>query len=424
LKPAALAYPFPVQTSIGRPRRLGRIEFTALLAMSMALAALGIDMMLPAFGAMRSELGLAADSTEVAGVVTAYFFGLAIAQVVYGPLADRFGRKPTLYLGYGVYLFGATASALAPDLSWLLVARFVWGLGAAGPRVVTLSVVRDRFEGEAMARAMSFIMAVFVLVPVVAPTLGAVVTTVGSWRWVFGICAFLAVVMAAWATRLEESLDPANRMELRFGRVIEAARHVITHRQTLGYTLALTSLFGVFTSYLASSEIIFGEVFDAADQFPLLFGGLAAVMGCAMLANAFVVGHFGTRRIAHFTLIAYLVAAIGFLGLATVTGGRPPLAAFMVGLALMLVSHALLIPNFNTIAMDPMGSVAGTASAVIGTISTAGGALIGAIIDRSFDGTIVPMTVGFVGLGVAALGFVLWAERGHLFRPLRPPVNV
>lgn len=402
-------------------RRLGRVEFTALLAMSMALAALGIDMMLPAFGEMRADLGLAADSTEVAGVVTAYFFGLAIAQVGYGPLADRFGRKPILYAGYGIYMLGAVASALAPSLTWLLAARFVWGLGAAGPRVVTLSVVRDRFEGEAMARAMSFIMAIFVLVPIVAPSAGAALTALGSWRWLFGTCALLAAAMAVWALRLPETLDPANRMELRFGRVAEAARYVLTNRQTLGYTLALTALFGVFMSYLASSEIIFGEVFDAADQFPLLFGGLAAAMGCAMLTNAFVVGHFGTRRVAHVILMGYVVAAIGFLTLALATDGRPPLALFMVGLAVMLVSHALLIPNFNTIAMDPMGSVAGTASAVIGTISTAGGALLGAVLDRAFDGTVLPMTIGFVALGVTALFFVLWAERGRLLHPGNGP---
>lgn len=410
-----------VQTATVTSRRLGRIEFTALLAMSMSLAALGTDMMLPAFGVMRADFGLAADSTQVAGVVTTYFFGLALGQVVYGPLADRFGRKPTLYLGYGVYILGAAASALAPDLNWLLAARFVWGLGAAGPRVITLAIVRDRFEGEAMSRAMSFIMAVFVLVPILAPSLGALVISVASWRWIFGTCALLASAMALWAVRLQESLDPVNRMELRFGRILLAARHVVGNRQTLGYTLALTALMGVFTSYLASSEIIYGRVFDAGDRFPVLFGGMAAVMGSAMLANAFVVGRFGTRRIAHAVLLGYVVAAFSFLAVAGATQGRPSLVVFLIGLAVMLASHALLIPNFNTIAMDPMGAVAGTASAVIGTISTAGGALLGTALDRAFDGTILPMTMGFSGLGVVALGCVLWAESGRLFGS-KPPL--
>lgn len=412
-----------MQTAIAPPSRLGRIEFTALLAMSMALVAIGTDMMLPAFGAMRSDFGLPPDSTAMAGVVTAYFLGLAIGPIAFGPLADRFGRKPMLYVGYGIYILGAAASAIAPGLGLLLVARFVGGLGAAGPRVITLSVVRDRFEGEAMSRAMSFIMAVFVLAPIVAPTLGALIASVGSWRWIFWASAILAGAVAVWATRLQESLDPVNRMELRFGRILEATRGVLSNRQTLGYTLALTSLMGVFTSYLASSEIIYGEVFDSADQFPVLFGSMAAVMGSAMLANGLVVGRFGTRRLAHVVMLAYVVAAMGFLAVTVINEGRPPLAVFLGGLAVMLVAQSLLMPNFNTIAMDPMGAVAGTASAVVGTISTAGGALIGAFLDRSFDGTVIPFTLGFAVLGVLALGFILWAEQGRLFRPLRPLVT-
>lgn len=388
--------------------------------MSMALAALGIDIVLPAFGDMRQDFGLAADSTAVAGVVTAYFIGFSLAQVVYGPLADRFGRKPILYLGYGVYLVGAITSALASSLTLLFVSRMVWGVGAAGPRVVTLSVVRDRFEGEEMSRAMSFILAVFILVPVLAPSLGALITAAASWRWVFGVCALLVGVMAVWAVRLEESLDPSHRRDLRMGRVWEAARLVVTNRVTMSYTLALTALFGVFISYLGSSEIIFGEVFGMVEEFPLIFGGVAAVMGGAMLANAFVVRRIGTRRMAHGILLVYVAGSIAFMAMALATEGQPPLSLFLVGLVVMLACHALLIPNFNTIAMDPMKHVAGTASAVIGTLSTAGGALLGAVLDRSFDGTILPLATGFAVLGFAALGLVLWAEEGRLFRSLRP----
>ncbi len=390
--------------------------------MSMALAALGIDLILPAFGAMRRDFGLDVGSTAVAGTVSAYFLGLALAQVVFGPLADRYGRKPILYLGYSVYLLGAAASALAPSLDLLLLARFVWGLGAAGPRVVTLAVVRDRFEGEEMSRAMSFIMAVFILVPIVAPSLGAVVVAASTWRWAFGACAVLVVVMALWARRLEESLDPAYQMELRFGRIWDATRLVFSNRQTMGYTLALTALFGVFISYLASSEIIFGRTFGAVEAFPFLFGAMAAVMGAAMLGNAFVVRRFGTRRLSHFVMVVYLIGALVFLVVALATDGRPPLVIFLAAMVVLLGSHALLIPNLNTIAMDPMGSVAGTASAVIGTISTAGGTVLGATLDRAFDGTILPLAWGFIGLGWVAALLIVWAEQGRLFRRLRSSV--
>lgn len=405
-----------------RPRpRLGRVEFTSLLALSMSLTALGIDVMLPAFGAIRSDLGLPADSVRVAGAVTTYVLGLAIGQLAYGPLSDRFGRKPILYVGYGLYFVAALASAIAPDLSFLLAARFIWGLGAAGPRVITAAIVRDRFEGEAMARAMSFIFAVFIVVPILAPSLGALILTLGSWRWVFGLCAVAALVMALWAMRLVESLDTAHRLELRPRRLYEAGRTVLTHRHTVGYTAALTLLTGAFLSYLASSEIIFGEVFGLAREFPVLFGALAAVMGAAMLANARMVGRVGTRRMAHLVLETYVVLTVLFAGAMWVTGGRPPVALFVIGMAAVLAAHALMIPNFNTVALQPMAAIAGTASAVIGTVSTAGGAGIGFLIDRSFDGTVLPLAVAFAFLGVLALGCIAWAERGKLLGPGRSP---
>lgn len=402
-------------------RRLGRIEFTSLLAMSMALAALGIDLMLPVFSQIRADLGLAPDSTVVAQLITAYFLGLAAGQVIYGPLADRFGRRPTLYLGFGIYALGALLAVISPTLHWMLAARFVWGLGAAGPRVVTLAVVRDSFEGERMSRAMSFIMAVFIIVPVVAPSVGALIGAVASWRWVYGACVVAVAVMMVWAVRLPETLKEEHRRSLRLRPMWEAARIVASNRSTMSYTLALTALYGVLTSYLASSEIIFGETFDRAETYPIIFGGLAAVMGIAMLANARVVGRIGTRRLAHGVLIAYVVAAGGLVALSTATGGRPPLWMFLVGLAAMLFAHALLIPNFNTIAMAPMAEVAGVASSVIGAIQISIGALLGALLDRAFDGTIHPLSVGFLFYGVIALLLVLWAEEGRLFRPIDPP---
>lgn len=402
-------------------RQVGRPEFTAVLAYSMALTALGIDLMLPAFGAIRADLDLPANSTAVAGLVTAYFIGLAVGQLAYGPIADRFGRRPTLFAGYVIYALAALITALAPSLPLLLAARFVWGLGAAAPRVVTLAMVRDAFEGEQMARTMSMIMAVFILAPVVAPTVGATVVGFASWRWLFGVCAVAATIMAVWATRLPETLDPRHRTPLRFGRVVRAARVVVSNRQAVAYGLAMTALYGVFTSYLGSAELIFGDTFDSGDIFPYLFGGVAAVMGLAMVGSARIVERVGTRRLGHITLLIYVVMAGGMVVLALATAGRPPLAAFVVGVALMLGAHGLLIPNLNTIAMAPMASVAGTASSVIGAVQIAIGALLGAQLDRAFDGTVLPLSFGFLGYGVVALALVVWAERGRLFQPLPPP---
>lgn len=397
------------------PGGIGRIELTSLLAMAMALAALGIDLLLPAFGAARADLGLPADSTAVAGLITAYFVGLAAGQLVYGPIADRFGRRPTLLWSLVLYGVGALAATLAPTLPTLLAARALWGIGAAGPRVVTMAVIRDSFEGEAMSRAMSFVMAVFILVPVVAPTLGAAIVAVAAWRWVFGVCVVAVVLMLPWARRLPETLAPEHRMPLRLGRVAQAARFVVSDRRTVGYTLAMTALYGGFTSYLASSEIIIGDTFDRAAAFPAIFGGIAVVMGAAMLLNARVVGRVGTRRLAHGVLVAYVGVAAAQTAVAVATGGRPPLAAFVAGTAVLLALQALLIPNLNTIAMAPMAEVAGTAASVIGAVQIALGALLGALLDRAYDGTVLPLSLGFLVLGAVALTLVAWGERGRLF---------
>jgi MFS transporter, DHA1 family, multidrug resistance protein len=405
-----------------RRRPLGQAEFTSLLALSMALAALGIDLMLPAFSAMRADLGLAPDSTAISAVVTAYFLGLAAGQVVYGPLADRFGRRPILYLGYGVYAFGALAATLSPSLSLLVIARFVWGLGAAGPRVITLAAIRDTFEGERMSRAMSFVMAVFILVPVIAPTVGAAIVSVVSWRYLFGLCIVAVAIVAVWGVRMPETLRHEDRLELSLRRIGRAAREVVSHRETIGYTFALTALYGVFLSYIGSAEIIFSVAFGRPEAFPFIFGGLGLVMGAAMLLNARVVGRLGTRRLAHGVLVGYVVAAAGVAALAVLTEGQPPLWAFLIGLGTMVFSHALLIPNLNTIAMAPMGAIAGTASSVIGSVQLAVGAALGAMLDRAFDGTVLPISLGFLGYGLLCLVLVLVAERGRLFEPLHAPV--
>ncbi len=234
-----------------------------------------------------------------------------------------------------------------------------------------------------------------------------------GWRTVFAASALAVAGVAAWATRLPETLRPEHRLELRFARVARAARAVVTHRVTMAYTFAMTALYAVFASYLASSEIIYTEVFGHGDLFPVFFGGLAAVMGATMLLNARVVRSVGTRRLAHRALRTYVAAAGVLVVAAVVTDGRPPLVLFLAAMAVILASHALSLPNCNTIALDPMGAIAGTASSVVGAVSMGGGALLGAMLDRAFDGTVLPISLGFLGYGVLSLALATWAETGH-----------
>ena len=380
----------------------------------MAMGALGIDLMLPAFDAMRADLGLAADSNAIAGTVTTYFLGLALGTFVYGPLSDRLGRRRSLYISYGIYGVGAVASALVSSLPVLLGTRFVWGIGAAGSRVIAFAVIRDAYDGDEMSRAMSLVMAVFVIVPIFAPTVGAGIVAVSSWRWVFGACVIFALFIAAWTTRLPETLRAEHREAARRAGVVEALRVVLSNRIAVGYGLAMTALYAAFISYLGSSELIFGDVFGQDANFPYIFGALAAVMGAAMLLNARIVRAIGARRLSHTVLLAYLAAATALWAYALSTGGTPPLLPFLVALAVLFTGHALMIPNLNSIAMDPMARVAGTASSILGAAQLGLGALLGSFIDRAFDGTILPLSIGFVGYGVMALGLVMWAEGGRL----------
>jgi MFS transporter, DHA1 family, multidrug resistance protein len=393
--------------------RAGSTEFTLFLAATMSMAALGVDVMLPAFGAIREGFGLAPDSTEVARLVTSYFMGLAVGQVFYGPIADYFGRKRTLALAGVLYGIGAVASALSPSLGILLAARFFWGLGAAGSRVIVGAIVRDVYEGDQMAKALSLVFSIFILVPVIAPALGALILTVTSWQMVFGFCAFWAVGVLAWSRRLPETLAPEKRLaDLTFARLKVAARFVVTNRITFGYTAALAVLFGAFTSYLASSEIMFGEVFGVVEGFPYFFGGLAAVMGVAMFVNGRIVVRVGMIKLTRLTMRAYIVASGVFMLWILSEDGRPPLWGFVGGMAVILAIHALLIPNLNSRALEPMGSVAGMAAAIVGTASTLIGAVLGAVLDARFDGTLRPFAIALFAAAVISAFIVYRAEAG------------
>ncbi|MFP5578197.1 MAG: MFS transporter [Acidimicrobiia bacterium] len=387
-------------------------ELIALLAMATALTALGIDLMLPAFDEIRADFDLGAGSTAVTGLVTAYFVGLGVGTVFYGPLADHKGRRWTMRLGLAIYLAGALLAAVAPTLPMVLVARFLWGMGAAGPRVVALAIVRDRFEGDAMSRTMSSLMAVFLLVPVVAPTLGAVLLEVAPWRWLFVLCAASAILVALWTQRLPETLATEHRIpDLRFHRVKAAAGLVVSSRTAVAYTAATVALYGVFTSYLGSSEAIVGQALGREDQFPLIFGALAGSMGVAALLNGRIVSRFGTASMVRGALSVYVVTTVVLLGLSVATDGRPGLWTFLPVMALLLASHAQLLPNLNTLAMAPMASVAGTASSVIGAAQLTIGALLGGLLDRFFDGTILPLSIGFAIAAACTVATVTVARR-------------
>ncbi len=339
-------------------------EVLAITALCMAMAAMSIDLLLPAFPEMREAFGLAPGATEISRVLTGFFVGLGVGSLVFGPLSDRFGRKPILHAGIAVYIVGALGSTRVGSLNAFALCRFVWGLGAACPRSLALSILRDVFEGDRMARAMSNVMATFLVVPIVAPSFGSVLLLV-DWHLTIWVAVAVAVVLTVWvATRLPETLPVEERLSLAPSALWSAAGAVVRNRQTMAFTASSTFLIGIITAYVDSTQLIIDEVFGQADLFPVLFG------------------------------------------VSVTTGGHPPLWMYLATTAVMLPAVASLGPNTNTAATTPLGDVAGMAAAIITTISTAGGALLGSIIDSAYDGSVRPFTIGALAFAAAACAAV------------------
>ena len=374
----------------------GRNETLAMLSAVMALMAMAIDLMLSAFDEMRLSFGLDPNSNEVAGVVTVFFMGLAVAQLFFGPITDRFGRKSVLYSSVAVYVLGAVGSALAPTLPLLLVARFVWGVGAAGARVVATAVARDLFEGVEMARAMSQIMAVFVLVPVIAPTVGAGIVAILPWRAVFWACAIWAVVMAAWTRRLPESLPPERRRRLDRSDIASAYAEFARTRPTLWFSISSVFLQSVFTMYLASAELMVSEIFGRRSAFPVVFGVIAIGFGIAALVNGRLVGRFGVRPVMNTMLVSLIIGAVLLVAVTLAGDGTPSFWVFMPLLAVLLAQFMFLMPNMNAEALEPVPHIAGTASSLSGGLRMAGGAVLGGVVAARIDTSLTPFALAFL----------------------------
>ena len=388
-------------------------EFVCLIAMMMALNALAIDAMLPALPAIGDALGVATENSRQ-WIITAYLLGFGAAQLIYGPLADRYGRKPVLMVGLTLYVLFSILAAFAPSFELLIAARVGTGLGAAALRVLAVSIVRDRYSGRTMARVMSLSFLVFLGVPILAPALGQLILTVAPWPWIFGVLAVAGSAFMLWAAlRLPETLHVEHRMPIKVGRISAAFREAVTHRVSIGYTLAMTAISGTLFGFINSSQQIFFDVFKAPQLFTAVFAGIAAGIAVASLLNARLVERLGSRLISHTALLAFI--ACGGVHLAVTATGQETIWTFAILQGLTMFFFGLIAGNFGAMAMEPMGHIAGTASSAQGFISTIGGSLLGFLIGQQFNGSVTPMALGITVLGVAALGFVLLAERGRLF---------
>jgi DHA1 family bicyclomycin/chloramphenicol resistance-like MFS transporter len=393
--------------------RPGFREFVVLMAGLMSLNALAIDSMVPALPAIGAALGVA-DPNSRQLVVSLYVLGFGFSQILYGPLSDRFGRKPVLGVSLVLYVGCALACWAAPSFHLLLAARMAQGGAAASTRVLVVSIVRDRFEGPRMARIMSLAFLVFLLVPMLAPLFGQLTLMVASWRAIFFGLALGAAIMLAWSLiRLPETLHPEYRRPLDAGTIWNAAWQTLSNRQSLGYTFAFTLMMASLMGYINSIQQIVFDVFRQPQLIAATFAGVALPMAFTSWLNSRIVERVGTRRVAHTGLALFTASAI--VHLAIVLAGSEGLWQFIVLQGVTMACFGLASANFGALAMQPLGHVAGTASSVQGTIGTVGGALLGLLVGQSFNGSLVPMVGAFAAFGTIALLILLATERGRLF---------
>jgi DHA1 family bicyclomycin/chloramphenicol resistance-like MFS transporter len=388
-------------------------EFVTLTALIVSLVALSIDIMLPALQQIGGELG-APRANDSQLIVSALFVGLAAGQIVYGPLSDSIGRKPAIHAGLLLFIIGCLISILATSFPVMLAGRVLQGLGAAGPRSVTIALVRDQYEGRAMARIMSLVMAVFIMVPALAPGIGQIILMIAHWRAIFGFMLAVAAIALVWfALRQPETLAPERRVKFSPSRIVLAVRETCGSRVAFGYTLASGLIFGAFVGYLNSAQQILQMQYGLGELFPLYFGALALAIGCASLVNARLVMRHGMRRLSTWALGLLTGLSLAFLMPATLADGAPPLWALMAYLMVVFFCIGMLFANFNALAMEPLGHIAGVGAAVVGSLTTLISMTLGAAIGRAYDGTVLPLIVGFALLGLVAIAVMRWTERGR-----------
>ena len=396
----------------------GRSELVVMIAGLMALNAFGIDIMLPALNEIAHAVGLTAPGMESDNrqqmIIFSYVLGFGAPQIIWGPISDRFGRRGPLFVALVGYIVTAFACIVMRDFMALLIMRFLQGVFASGGRLVAVSVVRDLFAGRQMARFMSLVMTIFMVVPILAPGIGQIVLLVAPWEAIFVVLAIFGIIMLVWTWyRLPETLPEPARQPLNLGAALSAYGQIVKSRVTFGYMCASGVIFGALFAFIASSEQIFREVFAQTETFALWFAGIAGTLACANFLNSRIVERIGMRRISQVALFTFTAVA-AILALVTHFAGDH-LYIFFPLFALCFGCFGLMGSNFSALAMEPLGKIAGTASAAYGFATTTVSSLIGMAIASQYNGSTVPITLGFVCLGLTSLGIILITEKGKLF---------
>jgi len=394
-------------------------EFVAFIAAIMAVNALGVDLMLPALADIGRDLAIG-DANHRQWIITVYMVGFGAGQLVYGPLADRFGRKPILIGTLIGFVAASVFAASAASFPALLGARLLQGLMSASTRVLAVAIVRDGASGRKMARTMSVAQMIFFVVPILAPSLGQALLAFGPWRFIFyALGAFAAFVLAWTLIRLPETLPVARRVPISIVALRQSYWLTLTNRFSVGYALAASLTFGGIIAFVSSSQQIFVDEFGAGARFTWLFAVCAGAMGVAAFANSRLVEQLGTRMISQSAVLALIVLAM--LHLLVIQAGLETLTSFTILQALSMTCIGLCGSNFGSMAMEPVGHIAGTASSVQGFITSIGAVLVGSAIGQSYAGTTMPLAIGYLGIGLSVLAIVYFVEGRRLFRARMAP---
>ena len=395
-------------SSSGQP---GFAEFVVLVALIISLVALSIDAMLPALPEIAVDLGFET-ANDAQFIITTLFIGMGFGQIIFGPLSDSIGRKPAINIGFVVFVIGCLLSIFALDFNDMMIGRFLQGLGAAGPRIVSIALVRDCYEGRQMARVMSFVMTIFILVPIIAPAIGQLIINYSTWHYIFVLFLLLAVTAMIWfSLRQTETLPPDKRIRFSAGQMMRDIKSICSIPTAMGYTITMGFVFGAFIGYLSSAQQIFQTQYALGNQFAIYFGVLAAAIGLASLVNAQMVMRFGMRRLSRIAMSFTAVLSAPFFLLSLYYQGHPPLAMLMAYLLVIFFFFGIMFGNLNALAMEPLGKIAGLGSAVVGSISTLMSVMLGVIVADAYNGTILPLVAGFSVLSILGLITMACSEK-------------
>lgn len=401
-----------MDSAIPDKKPIGEREMVVMMASIMALNALAIDSMLPAFPAMAESLNVS--RIAIQQVISTYLIGLAIGSLVYGPLSDRYGRKPVLLVALVGYSICGLACSYAPSFDFLIPMRFVHGTMSASLGVLAISIIRDSYSGDAMARRMSSIFLVFMIVPIIAPTMGQAVLLFSGWRTIFDVLAVMSLIVAFWvARRLPETLKPENVIPIEPHALATAWKEVILHRNATGYIIGGGLVQGALFGYLNCSQQAFDQTFNAKEWFTIGFAIVAIGIACANFTNARIVERFGARRVSQAALLAFILLAL--IQMAAAIFAPRSLPIFVAILMCNMAMIGFIGSNFSSIAMTPFGKVAGAASSFQTFVRTLIAALTGGWIGAQYNGTVLPVALGFLVCGLVSLVLVFWCEKGKLF---------